>query len=116
MRLTLPYFNRITELSILSVLTRKTGEYMSRYSDASIIRNAVSTAAITIIIDTMMAMGCGAILYFQSIRLFLIAAAMAAVYSVIVCVNTKRIKDSNRIFMQNNASIQSYMKESVDEI
>lgn len=114
MGLTLSYFNRITDLPMSSVLTRKTGEYMSRYSDASVIRNAISTATITIIIDAMMTMGCGAILYFQNLRLFFTAVVIIAAYLIIVLGNTKRIKDSNREFMENNAYIQSYIKEIID--
>lgn len=116
MGLTLPYFNRIVDLPVSSVLTRKTGDYMSRYSDASAIRNAISAATVTMIIDTMMAVGCGIILYFQNIRLFLIAIAIIALYTAIVLGNSKRIKDSNRVFMEQNAHIQSYLKESIDGI
>ena len=114
--LTLPYFNRIMDLPVSSVLTRRTGEYISRYADASSIRNAISAATITMVIDTMMAAGCALILYFQNVRLFLIAMAIIGLYLAIVLGNAKRIKESNREFMEQNAYIQSYMKESIDGI
>ena len=116
LNLSLPYFNRIMDLPVSSILTRRTGDYMSRYSDTSDIRNAISAGTITMIVDTMMAVGCGVILYFQNFRLFLIAMAIIIIYAAVMFGNNKRIKDSNRVFMENSAYIQSYMKESIDGV
>lgn len=114
--ITLPYFNKIVEMPISSVIRRKTGDYLSRYTDISSIREAISTAAIMMIIDMVMAVGCGLILYFQNTKLFFVAGAIILVYSVVVICNRTRIRDSNRKFMERNAYVQSYMKESIDEI
>jgi len=116
LNLSLPYFYRIMDLPVSSILTRRTGDYMSRYSDTSDIRNAISAGTITMIVDTMMAVGCGVILYFQNLRLFLIAVAIIVIYAAVMLGNNKRIKDSNRGFMENSAYIQSYMKESIDGV
>lgn len=89
---------------------------MSRYSDTSDIRNAISAGTITMIVDTMMAVGCGVILYFQNFRLFLIAMAIIVICAAVMFGNNRRIKDSNRVFMENSAYIQSYMKESIDGV
>ena len=116
LKLTLPYFNRIIDLPLLTIQRRKTGDYMSRYSDASSIRNAISTATLTLVLDTMMAIGCGIILYFQNKALFPIVMIVIVIYAFIVLANRKRITTSNKLFMEQNASVQSYMKESIDGI
>lgn len=114
LNITLPYFNKLTEMPMSSIMKRRTGDYLSRYSDITAIREAISTAVITMILDTVMALGCGLILYFQNSRLFLIAGVIILVYSAVVIFNRKRIKDSNRIFMERNAYVHSYMKECID--
>lgn len=114
--LILPYFNRIIDLPILTIKKRRTGDYLSRYSDSSAIRDAISTATITMIIDTAMAVGCGLILYFQSPKLCLTAGVMIFLYAAIVLRNRKCIKDANRTFMEKNAAVQSYIKENIDGI
>lgn len=116
LKLTLPYFNHIIDLPLPTVLRRKTGDYLSRYSDASAIRNAISTATLTLILDTLMAAGCAIILYWQNPTLFLIATAIIVIYSCVILVNRKRISESNRSFMEKNAGVQSFMKESIDGI
>ena len=116
LKLTLPYFNHIIDLPLPTVLRRKTGDYLSRYSDASSIRNAISTATLTLILDTLMAAGCAIILYWQNPTLFLIATAIIVIYSCVILVNRKRISESNRTFMEKNAGVQSFMKESIDGI
>ena len=114
--ITLPYFNRITKMPMSSIIKRRTGDYISRYSDIAPIREAVSTAVITMIIDVFMAVGCGLILVFQNTRLFMIAGIIVVIYSLVVILNRKRIKDSNRKFMERNAGVQAYIKESIDGI
>ena len=116
LKLTLPYFFRIIDLPLSTISRRKTGDYLSRYSDASAIRNAISTATLTLILDTLMAIGCGIILYCQNQVLFLISAIIVLTYAGIIMVNKKRITESNRKFMEQNAFVQAYMKESIDGI
>ena len=116
LKLTLPYFNHIIDLPLPTVLRRKTGDYLSRYSDASSIRNAISTATLTLILDTLMAAGCAIILYLQNPPLFLIATIIIVIYSCVILINRKRISESNRTFMEKNAGVQSFMKESIDGI
>lgn len=114
LNISLPYFNKITEMPMSSIIKRRTGDYLSRYSDITAIREAISTAVITMILDMVMAIGCGLILYFQNSRLFLIAGVIILVYSAVVIFNRNRIKDSNRRFMEKNAYVHSYMKECID--
>lgn len=51
--LTLSYYNHIMELPISSVMVRQTGEYLSRFSDTATIRQAISTATLTLLMDSL---------------------------------------------------------------
>lgn len=112
--ISIPYFDKIMDLPVSSIQKRRTGDYMSRYSDSTAIRNVISTATITLIIDTIMAIGCSMILYFQNHELFTIVAIIMLLYTLIVLGNRKRIKKANNRFMEQSAYVQSSMKENID--
>ena len=50
--------------------TRKTGEITSRYSDASSIKSVLSSMAMSIVMDVVMALGVGGVLFRMNSTLF----------------------------------------------
>jgi ABC-type bacteriocin/lantibiotic exporter with double-glycine peptidase domain len=76
--------------------TRKVGEIISRFMDASKVRDAISGATLTIMIDTLMAIAGAIILYMQNGTLFVIALIIAIVYGIIVFTFNKPIKKINQ--------------------
>ncbi|MDO4380252.1 MAG: peptidase domain-containing ABC transporter, partial [Clostridia bacterium] len=115
-KLVLSFYNHIVDMPVSSVLMRNTGEYLSRYSDTSIIRNAVSSSAVTLIMDSTMVVACGIILYRQNRLLFLISFAIIFLYAFIVICYKKPIEKSNRSVMENNAKVESFFKETIDGV
>ena len=113
-RLTLSYYNHIMDLPVSSISVRQTGEYLSRFSDASTIRQAISTATLTLLMDSIMVAACGVILYLQNRRLFFATLPIVILYAVVVLFFRKPIERSNRNVMENDAKLQSYFKESID--
>ncbi len=72
----LGYYNHALILPMKFYSMRDTGEIISRFSDASSIRDIVSEASLTIMMDTIMAV-VGAVVLFNSNRLlFLISVVM----------------------------------------
>lgn len=116
LRLMLPYYDHIVDLPIKSVNTRNTGEYLSRFSDASAVRDAVSGATLTLILDSVMVFGCGVILYLENEKLFYISLIVIFLYAIIVLCYKKPLNNANRAVMENNARAQSYLKESIDGV
>lgn len=114
--LILGYYNHVLELPMNFFGTRKVGEIISRFMDASKVREAISGATLTIMIDTLMAVAGGIILYTQNSFLFGIAFLMVIAYAVIVFVFNKPIKNINRKQMENNAQLTSYLVESLNGI
>jgi len=61
--LLLGYYRHVLELSMNFFGTRKVGEIISRFNDASKVRDAISGATLTMMVDSLMVIGGGIILY-----------------------------------------------------
>ena len=114
--LSLNYYNHLIGLPVSSVSLRQTGEYISRFSDTDVIRRAISEATLTVILDFLMVLGCGIILFYQNRILFLLALLMTLFYAIVVVLYRKPLESSNRNVMEHDAIVQSYFKESIDAI
>lgn len=107
-------YNHISQLPMNFFSTHNAGDILSRFSDASRIRDAISGATVTILLDTVLTVVCGFILYKQSPSLFYIALTLFAVYFLISVIYIKPIDKSNRKAMEHNSRINSYIKETID--
>lgn len=114
--LLLGYYRHILELPMNFFGTRKVGEIISRFNDAGKVRDAISGATLTIMIDTIMAIAGAIILYIQNGKLFAIAVIIVVLYSIIVLTFNKWYEKLNRIQMEDNAQLTSYMVESLNGI
>ncbi len=114
--ITLQYYDHLMELPMEFHETRKTGELMSRFYDISKIRDAVSSATLTIMLDTIMAIACGVLLCYMNVTLFIITVAIMVCYMVIVLLFRNPLKSVNYKLMEEEAQVTSYLKESVDGI
>ena len=114
LRLTLQYYNHIVDLPMSSLSVRQTGEYLSRFSDSASIRQAISGATLTLLLDSIMAIAGGVILFMESGRLFAVSLGMVILYAVLVLIYRKPVEQSNRRVMEQDAQLQSYFKESID--
>ncbi len=114
--LILGYYQHVLGLPMNFFGTRKVGEIVSRFMDASKVRDAISGATLTIMIDTFMAVAGAIILYTQNSTLFIIAAIIGVIYGVIVFVFNKPIKKINQEQMEENSQLTSYLVESLNGI
>lgn len=112
--LTLSYYNHLIDLPLGFHESRKTGEFMSRFYDASKIRDAVSTTVLTVMLDTIMAVACGVLLYHINTTLFFITLVIMVQYAFIMFLFRKPIKSINHKLMEGEAQVTSYLKESID--
>ena len=114
--LLLGYYDHVLKLPMNFFSTRKVGEIISRFQDAASIRDAISNATLTVMIDTIMAFAGGLILFFKSKVLFAIAAFMVVLYGFLVLVFNKPYKKANEKQMEDNAQMTSYLVESLNGI
>ncbi|MDP4177983.1 MAG: peptidase domain-containing ABC transporter [Bacillota bacterium] len=114
--LMLGYYNHVIELPMNFFGTRQVGEIVSRFNDAAKIREAISNAVLTMMIDVLMVVIGGFVLFKQNHLLFEITIIPVVLYTVIVFLFNKPIKNINRITMEDNAKVTSYLVESLNGI
>jgi ATP-binding cassette subfamily B protein len=96
--------------------SRKVGEILSRLNDASKIEDALSGATLSVLIDTLMIIGAGIVLYIQSWQLFLISLFYIPFSIVVVWCFKKPFQKGNRKVMAESADTESYLVESLSGI
>jgi ATP-binding cassette subfamily B protein len=110
------YYDHVVNLPMNFFGTRETGEIISRFNDASKIRDAISGATLTMMIDTLMVIFGGAILYSENHLLFGITIIPVVLYLIIVLAFNRAIERVNRRTMEDNAKLTSYLVESLNGI
>ncbi|MCF0123245.1 MAG: peptidase domain-containing ABC transporter [Ruminiclostridium sp.] len=116
LRISLMYYRHLLDLPVSSVNVLQTGEYLSRFSDAGAIRDAISQVTLTIFLDMAMVIGCGVVLYLENSRMFLVAMGMAGLFAAVALGYRKAMERSNRRVMERTAAMESYLKESIDGV
>ena len=114
--LMLGYYDHVVNLPMNFFGTREVGEIISRFNDASKIRDAISGVTLTMMIDAFMVIIGGVILYSQSSLLFGITLVPLIFYGIIVFIFKKSIEKINRETMESNASLTSYLVQSLTGI
>ncbi len=114
--LILGYYQHVLGLPMNFFGTRRIGEIVSRFMDASKIREAISGATLSIMIDTLMAIIGGIVLYMQDAGLFFIAVILLVLYGIVVFCYNKPIKKINEKQMEENSMVTSYLVETLNGI
>ncbi|MDS0528271.1 peptidase domain-containing ABC transporter [Clostridium sp. SHJSY1] len=114
--LLLGYYNHVIKLPMNFFGTRKVGEIISRFNDGDKIRNAISSVTLTLMIDILMAVVGGVILYLQNVKLFFTCFIPIVLYLSLVFGFKGKLKKVNREVMEDNAMLSSYLVESLEGI
>jgi ATP-binding cassette subfamily B protein len=92
------------------------GELISRLSDTAKVRDAVSQAILTILLDSTMAIVGVVFLLRQNAGLFGISLLVLMGYAATIALFMRPIRNISLKAMSCNATVASYMKESIDGI
>ncbi|SUY94547.1 ABC transporter CbaT [Clostridium sporogenes] len=114
--LMLGYYEHVINLPMNFFGTREVGEIISRFNDASKIRDAISGATLTMMIDSLMVIIGGIFLYTSNSLLFGITIVPVVLYIIIVWVFNKPLEEVNRSVMEDNAKLTSYLVESLNGV
>ncbi len=114
--LLLGYYEHVLKLPMNFFGSRKTGEIISRFQDASTIRVAISNATLTMMIDTMLMFAGGIILFFKSSILFFLACIIVVLYMILVFAFNSLYKKANQKQMESNSQLTSFLVESINGI
>lgn len=106
------YYYHVLNLPVKFYETRKSGEILSRFSDLSHIREALSSVTITLLVDTLMVIVGGTILFIQSPFLFYITLLLIPIYLTIGLSFRRFLKKYNREVMEEDATLSAYLIES----
>ncbi len=107
-------YSHIAGLPMRHLDNRKTGEFMSRFSDAQELAETISGTALSLILDTLLVILCTVLLLTLNVPLSLITFLSVMIYATVICVFLRPIKAVNEKQLEQNAVITSYLKESLD--
>jgi ATP-binding cassette subfamily B protein len=115
-QLMLGYYRHVVGLPMNFFETRKVGEIISRFMDASKIRDALSMITVTLMIDTLMVTLGAILLYIHNSVLFAVTLLLIPFYIGIIFAFHKPYQFINRKEMESNAKLNSYLVESLNGI
>lgn len=111
--LMLGYFNHIYKLPMNFFATRKTGDIITRFSDAFTIKNVFTNIALTLIMDIVMALATGIILVRMNANLFAVVVLMTVLSIMLVFIFKQPYKQINEEQMQQASVLNSQIIEGL---
>lgn len=111
--LMLGYFEHIYKLPMKFFSTRKTGDIITRFSDAFTIKDIFTNIALTLIMDVAMALITGVILFQMNSTLFVIILFMTIISIILVFLFKQPYKKINEEQMQQGSILNSQIIEGL---
>jgi ATP-binding cassette subfamily B protein len=111
--LMLGYFKHIFSLPMCFFGTRRTGDILTRFSDAGTIKEIFTSISLSLIIDIMLALISGIILFFMNKTLFAIIAVLTFINIILVYIFKKPYKELNLQNMEKQAAMNSQIIDSL---
>ena len=116
LQLNFSYLSHIFSLPLSFFESRKSGEVLSRLGDLDKIKQTLSSAALSGVMDVVMLVVSGPILFTINSRLFGISIATVGIASVVSIIYAKIYKSYYAKSMSQNADVQSYLYESLNGV
>jgi ABC-type bacteriocin transporter len=111
--LMLEYYRHVLRLPMQFFDSHHVGEIISRLGDAIKIREVISGLTLTLLVDSATMIAAFGILCFYSLKLALMSLVLLPLLAVIVYVINRPLKRAQRATMEEGASLQSYLVESL---
>ena len=112
----LSYIKHVFHLPVSFFATRRTGEIVSRFTDANSIIDALASTIISIFLDISTVLIISIILFLQNSSLFFISLLGLPIYAVIIFAFMKPFEKMNRDTMEANATLSSSVIEDINGI
>ncbi len=111
--LMLGYFKHIFSLPMKFFGTRRTGDVLTRFQDAGTIKEIFTTISLSLIIDILLALITGVILYIMNPTLFIVIAVITLINVVLVFIFKKPYKELNIQNMEKSVMLNSQIIDSL---
>lgn len=112
----LSYIRHIFELPMSFFATRRTGEIISRFTDANSIIDALASTILSLFLDVSILILVGGVLLAQNPNLFLLSLISIPIYMVIIFSFMKPFEKMNHDVMQSNSMVSSAIIEDINRI
>jgi len=112
----LSYIRHIFELPMSFFATRRTGEIISRFTDANSIIDALASTILSLFLDVSILILVGGVLLAQNPNLFLLSLISIPIYMVIIFSFMKPFEKMNHDVMQSNSMVSSAIIEDINGI
>ena len=112
----LSYIKHVFHLPMSFFATQRTGEIVSRFTDANSIIDALASTIISIFLDISTVLIISIILFLQNSSLFFISLLVLPIYAVIIFAFMKPFEKMNRNTMEANATLSSSVIEDINGI
>lgn len=112
----LSYIRHIFELPMSFFVTRRTGEVISRFTDANSIIDALASTILSLFLDVSILIIVGSVLLVQNTNLFLLSLISVPIYIIIIFAFMKPFEKMNNDVMQSNSMVSSAIIEDINGI
>lgn len=112
----LSYIRHIFELPMSFFATRRTGEIISRFTDANSIIDALASTILSLFFDLSILIIVGGVLLLQNTNLFFLTLLAIPIYTVIIFAFIKPFEKMNHDVMQSNSMVNSAIIEDINGI
>ena len=116
LQLNFSYLSHIFNLPLSFFESRKSGEILSRLGDLDKIKQTLSSVALSGVMDVVMLIASGPILFSINTKLFGISIATVIIASIISIIYAKIYRSYYSKSMSQNADVQSYLYESLNGV
>lgn len=114
--LMLEYYRHVMKMPMQFFDTRRDGEIISRMGDALKIRDAVSGASLSLLVDTSVMIAAFGVLSFYSLRLALLSLAVLPLLALVAGLISRPLKRAQRATMEAAATFQSHLVEELSGV
>ncbi|UZW15569.1 peptidase domain-containing ABC transporter [Clostridium pasteurianum] len=114
--LLLGYFKHVYKLPMRFFASRKVGDILTRFRDASTIQDILTSASLSLIIDIVLAVASAIILYIMNSTLFVVVIILTIISAALIYFFKRPYKTINLQQMEAEASLNSHIIESLKGI
>lgn len=114
--LLLGYFKHVYKLPMKFFATRKVGDILTRFRDASTIQNILTSVSLSLIIDVTLATTSAVILYIMNQTLFVVVLILTIISAILIYIFKRPYKTINLQKMEAEARLNSHIIESLKGI